>query len=38
MYRETQYNEILGTMKFCVLYQIFCYIYQYFINNRKQNN
>ena len=23
---ETQYNEILGTEKFCLLYQIFCYI------------
>ena len=26
---ETRYNEILGTEKFCLLYQIFCnYIYQ----------
>ena len=33
---ETQYNEIFGTMKFCLLYQIFCY--QYLINNTKQNN
>ena len=23
---ETRYNEILGTEKFCLLYQIFCYI------------
>ena len=23
---ETQYNEILGTGTFCLLYQIFCYI------------
>ena len=22
---ETRFNEILGTMKFCLLYQMFCY-------------
>ena len=25
-YNPAQYNEMLGTMKFCLLYKIFCYI------------
>ena len=32
---KNQYNVIVGTMKFCLLYQIFCYIsvvYKQFIS------
>ena len=33
---ETRYNEILGTRKFCLWYQIYILLYQLSINNTKQ--
>ena len=35
---ETRYNEILGTRKFCLLYQISCYISCQKQYKTKENN